>query len=277
MSNRGSRSRTERRARRAKANPVVDRLARAGLGARATVYLVLSFLCADIALTGGQGKQASTKGVLEELAAQPAGPALLVILAVGFACYAGWRLLQAVAGDPTSADEAEVAKRVGWGAVGVAYLALCFRAAVVVAGSGSKRGDAAFSYSRKLLGVPAGRELLALVGLAIVAGGIGLAGWAATQGFERYIEKTRLPQSLHSFTRVVETFGQVTRGLVFAAIGASMMAAAVNGQAKDAKGMDGALRTLLHQPYGRAALAVVAAGLASFGAASLLEAFYREV
>ena len=51
---------------------MVDRLARAGLGARGVVYLVLGYLAASIAASGGGGKKANSSGALEEIARQPA-------------------------------------------------------------------------------------------------------------------------------------------------------------------------------------------------------------
>ena len=274
---------TSRRAQRASDTTLVDRLARVGIGSRGVVYLVLCYLAVSIAVTGGYDKRANSKGALEEIARQPAGPALVVLLAVGFAAYAGWRFLQAVAGDRRSDGGEELAKRVGWAGIGVVYAALCVRAAVVLTGSSGgdggagTGGDSAFSASRALLGHTGGREILAAVGLGVVAGGVGLAVWACSQGFEIYLRTTDMPEAVQGLARVLETGGQVIRGLVFAAIGASLVAAAVTERARDAKGMDAALRTLVHQPYGRAVLVVAAAGLAAYGAASLLECRYRSV
>ena len=282
---------TSRRAQRASDTTLVDRLARVGIGARGVVYLVLSYIAVSIAVSGGHDKRANSKGALEEIARQPAGPALVVLLAVGFAAYAGWRFLQAAAGDRHSDGGAELAKRVGWAGIGVVYAALCVRAAVVLTGSSGggggtggpatggagSGGDSAFSASRVLLGHTGGREILAAVGLGVVAGGVGLAMWAGSQGFASYLRTTDMPEAVQGLARVLETGGQVIRGLVFAAIGVSLFAAAVTERARDAKGMDAALRALVHQPYGRAVLAVAAAGLAAYGAASLLECRYRSV
>ena len=266
--------RAQRGARRAKSRPLVARLATASLAARGVVYLLLAYIASDIAASGAPGKQADTQGVLEELRRQPAGAELVALLAIGLAAYAAWRFLQAAAGDRDAQAQADAAKRAGWALIGFAYLGLCGQAVSILGGHSHSQG--ASSISKAALGHQGGRWLLAVVGLAVVAGGLGLVVWAALQRFESYIEGDRVPPPLRPVLRVTETFGQVVRGLVFAAVGASFVAAAVADTSRDAKGLDGALRSLQGHWFGPPLLALVASGFLAFAVSSLFETVYRE-
>jgi hypothetical protein len=53
--------------------------------------------------------------------------------------------------------------------------------------------------------------------------------------------------------------------------------AAVSGKADKAQGTNGALRSLLRQPFGHPLIGIVSAGLFCFAAFSLIEARYRQV
>lgn len=272
---RGARK-TQRRARRARSRPLVARLAVASVAARGVVYGVLAYIAADIAASGARGKQADSKGALEEIARQPAGPALLVLLALGLAAYAAWRFLQAAAGDPEARDEADMGKRGGWVLIGLFYLGLAGEALSLAFGNSGSGSGGARSLSRSLLGLPGGRVVLGALGVGVVVAGLSLAIWAALQRFESYIDAGRGPEGLHPVLRVTETTGQVVRGVVFAGVGVSLLVAAVADTAREAKDIDGALRTVRAGWYGQPALAVIALGLAAFAVSSFLEARFRQ-
>jgi hypothetical protein len=252
-------------------------MARAGLSARAVTYLILTYLTADVAVTGGRGgKQDNSTGVLEEMVRQPAGPVLVVLLAAGLLAYAGWRLLQAGAGDGDASGREDLAKRLGWLGIGVVYLGLCGKAVEVMLGRNTKN-NSTFSYSHLLTGHAWGGALLVVAGLAVTGGGLGLAVWAILQKFETYLPNAEMPGWVQVLAKVVETYGNTTRGLVFAGVGVTLVVSGWSGAARDAKGVDQALRSLAHHAYGSWVLAMVALGFFCFAATSALEARYREV
>ncbi|HUZ43271.1 MAG TPA: DUF1206 domain-containing protein [Acidimicrobiales bacterium] len=268
--------RAQSKARQAKRRPLVQRTARISLGARALIYLVLAFITADIAATGGSGKQASSSGAIQEMVRQPAGPALVIVLALGLVAYAAWRFLQAAAGDAEAKPGEDLAKRVGWLSIGVLYLGLCGRSVLLLFGRHQKANGTA-SVSARLLGVTGGRELLVLVGLGVAVGGLGLVGWAVGQKFETYLPERKMPGWVDVAARVTGTYGNVIRGGVFAAVGVSLIVSGVVGTSRDAKGVDQVIRTLSHHAYGTWVLALVAAGFLAFSVSSVLEGRYREI
>ena len=86
--------------------PQFEWFARAGLAARGVVYLVIGVLAIKLALGDG-GKATNQQGALQTIAKQPLGTVLLIMVAVGLAGYASWRLLRAAIGHgPEGADDA---------------------------------------------------------------------------------------------------------------------------------------------------------------------------
>jgi hypothetical protein len=77
--------------------------------------------------------------------------------------------------------------------------------------------------------------------------------------------------------RIVETLGVVgmtARGAIFALAGFFVVQAAVTFDPRDAKGIDGVLKSLAAELFGSLLLALMAGGLAAFGVFSLIEVRY---
>lgn len=66
-------------------------------------------------------------------------------------------------------------------------------------------------------------------------------------------------------------------GIVFSIIGIFLVVAALQHDAHQAKGLDSALKTLAHEPFGSLLLSIVALGLIAYGVFSFVEACYRRV
>ena len=71
--------------------------------------------------------------------------------------------------------------------------------------------------------------------------------------------------------------GHVARGIVFGLIGVFLTKAAVEYDAQDAIGFDGALQKLANAAYGPWLLGITAAGLVAYGIYCLVDARYRDV
>jgi hypothetical protein len=71
--------------------------------------------------------------------------------------------------------------------------------------------------------------------------------------------------------------GHLARALVFGLMGAFLVRAAWQYDAKETIGLDGALAKVLQQDYGDTLLGLVAAGLLAYGLYCFVEARYREV
>ncbi len=65
----------------------IDRIAKAGLGARGVVFLMIGFFLVQAALQADPDEAKGMAGAFREMATQPYGPWLLGLTAIGFVCY----------------------------------------------------------------------------------------------------------------------------------------------------------------------------------------------
>jgi len=255
---------------------LVDRLARLGLGARGVVYLLVAWISARIALQHS-GQEADRQGAMQQIAHNTPGKVVLLVMAVGFFGYAAWRVVQAVSGFPDSDGAKEWGKRAISGGRAALYLAFAYSAARTAlsgeSGSGSDRTS-----KRATAGVLAhsgGRWLVVVAGVAFVVAGIVLAVRGVMRKFESHLDTGRMSEGTQAVVAGLGVAGQTARGVIFAVIGGFLIDAAVSYDPHKARGLDGALRALGDATAGRLLLALVALGLACFGAYSLAESRYR--
>ena len=226
---------------------------------------------------GDGGKATNQQGALQTIAKQPFGTALLIMVAVGLAGYASWRLLRAAIGHgPEGADDAK--ERIDGLVSGIGYAALCVTAVKILAGSGGGGGGSnPDKATGGVLGWPGGTWLVAIVGAIIV--GVGLEqGYKALK--KKFLEDSKTGEMSH---RVRQGFtalgvaGYLARMVVFALIGYFLIKAALDYDPDKAIALDGALAHLGQTSYGPLLLGAVAAGLVCFGAYSIADARFRKV
>jgi hypothetical protein len=194
-------------------------------------------------------------------------------MAVGLLAYAAWMVAEAAVGyHRESDDKKRLGKRIAAGAKAVFGLALCSEAVKLVVGSGEQSSSQKQAdWTGKLMGLPAGRVLVVLVGLGVIA----FAGLLIYQGIEKkFLEKLESGTS-KTVTKLGQA-GYIARGVAFGVLGVLVVVAGVKHQPDKARGLDAALKTLAGEPYGPWILAVVAIGLAAYGAFMLVTAPRRE-
>lgn len=256
--------------------PQFEWFARAGLAARGVVYVLIGALAIQVALGEG-GKTTNQQGALQTIAEQPLGTAALILVAIGLAGYASWRLLRAAIGHgPEGSDDAK--ERIDGLVSGIGYAALSVTAVKIVAGSGGGGGGSdPDKATGGVLGWPGGTWLVALVGAIIIGVGI-------EQGFKAYkkkfLEDAKTGEMSHRVRQAYTALGvagYLARMVIFTMIGYFLIKAAIDFNPDEAIALDGALAHLGQTSYGPVLLGVVAAGLVCFGAYSIADARYRKV
>jgi hypothetical protein len=256
--------------------PAFEGLSRAGFVARAAIYLIIGVLALELALGVG-GKATNQQGALETIVRQPFGKVLLIIVAIGLAGYATWRLIRAGLGHgPEGSDSAM--DRVVALASGIVYAGLCVIAIQILLGSGGGNGSAqTHKATAGALGWPAGTWLVGLAGVILIGVGVFQGYRAFSRDFLEDAKVEEMSPRVRDGYAWIGSFGYMARMLVFCIVGAFLIKAAVEFDPNKAVGLDGALAKVAHQAYGHLLLGVVAAGLIAFGVYSLADARYRRI
>ncbi|HWH13745.1 MAG TPA: DUF1206 domain-containing protein [Miltoncostaeaceae bacterium] len=262
----------------ARVDRVADRrdaraVARAGMVAHGVPYALIGVLALGVALGVG-GRVTDQEGAFRTVAQNGLGRVLLAAVAAGLLAYALWRFVQAWAdrehdGDDAKGTLARLAN-VARGLVAVAFAVLALR---LVIGAGGGGGTEPRTATAGVFGWTGGRALV-LVAAAVV---LGIGVWQVVKGVRRsFMEGMRVRGTARPLVERLGLVGHVARGAVMGLVALFLAKAAIEFDASEAVGLDGALARLVREPYGRPMLGLVAAGLIAFALYCAAEARYRE-
>jgi Domain of Unknown Function (DUF1206) len=254
-------------------------LVRAGFVARAVTYGVIGALALSIALGAGTaGTAPNQQGALLLIARSPLGLAALVVICAGLLAYALWKLTLGIWGrGPEGGGGPELKDRVANLAGGVAYLGFFAVAVGAASGSSGNSSGEPRHAAAGVLGWPGGQVLVGIAGAALI-------GISAYQFYDAvrgtFAQDSKLQQMGPKERRLFMGLGHLglsARALVFALVGYFLLRTAIDFNPGSAVGVDGALARLHHEPLGPWLLGLVAVGLLTFAAFSLIEARYRRL
>lgn len=248
-----------------------------GWAAKGVVYVTLAYLVLQLAF-GQAPQQTTTTGALEYLAGTGPGGIALILLGIGLVAFAVGRVLEVttLAGPQIEAkDQAQAV------VLALVYASLAFTAFTIVGltGSGGSSGGGASEEqgSAFLLGLPGGRYLVGLIGLAVIAFGVYEAYKGVQHKFLGTLRTGQMSAAMRSATTRLGTAAYVTKGAVLALLGWFFLQSALTFDPDDANGLDAALREIAGQSWGQAVLTLVALGLFAYGAFAFVESRYRRV
>jgi Domain of Unknown Function (DUF1206) len=252
-------------------------LARWGLVSKGGLYFLVGLIAAHVSIGGGKRLQ-DRGGALSAAADMWFGKVLVALLTLGLAGYAVWRFAEAVLGRTLERTERfGVLQRLGLVARGLWYIGLfgvALSALVAADESGSREED---RLTARVLELPAGRWLVAAVGVGIFGAGVFNLWRGVTGRFRKRLKLRQMGDVEERAFTAIGSIGHLARGIVFALIGFFLVRAAWQYDPEEAVGLDGALAEVLRQDYGDTLLGFVAAGLIAYGLYCFVEARYREV
>jgi hypothetical protein len=252
-----------------------EALARAGFLARGVVYAIIGLLAIKLAVGAG-GKTTDQRGALKTVAEQPFGKVLLILLAIGLAGYALWRLVHAALGHGPERNDSGL-DRVTALCSGVVYAGLCALAVMILLGSGGGGSTSPDKATGGVLGWSGGTWLVGLAGLVMIGVGAYQGYRGVTHDFLRDSKSEQMGSATRTSVKWIGTFGLLARMVVFVLVGVFLIKAAVEYDPSEAVGIDGALAKLADSPQGPLLLGVVAAGLIAFAVYSFSDARYRRI
>jgi hypothetical protein len=257
----------------------MEGVARFGMIARAVIYLLVGYLAIQLAI-GSARNETDQRGALQVVADRSGGKVLLILVAVGFACYSLWQLAQALFG--VVGKPGKVPPRIKAAFSCVIYGSLAFTAVSIVAGSGrasssggQSQDEKSKDLSARVMSHTGGRFLVAAVGLTFIVVGVVMAVNGVRRSFVKHLDIAAMSPATRRAVTVLGVAGKIARGAVVATIGVLALLAAVRFDPDRAGGTDEALRTIATAPGGRIALLVAALGLFAFGSYGLAEARWR--
>jgi uncharacterized membrane protein YidH (DUF202 family) len=254
----------------------IERLARLGFAAKGLVYVIIGFLAIKTGL-GSTQQVEDSGGALQTLVNEPFGKAMLILVGIGLIGYAVWRFIQAVK-DPEheGTDAKGIIKRVGYGISGFLHASLAITAFSLSRGGRAGDGDAkAQDWTARLMEQPFGRFLVIAVGAIIIIWAIREFVAAYRAKFMRKMERPDVSPKTLDILRTIGRVGYASRGVVSLIIGFFLLMAGIRYDSSQAKGLQGALESLLQQPYGPYLLALVGLGLIAYGIFQFVNARYR--
>lgn len=243
--------------------------ARLGLTARGLIYLMIGALVLAAAFSHKR-RETDQRGAMQEIAAQSGGAFLILAIAIGLAGYALWRYAEAAFGPAGEGKKA--GPRLKSLGRAVAYTSLASSAFAVFAGRHKSQAKESGDLTAKVMAHSGGRLLVGVVGGVVIVLGVVLIAEGVRRAFEKHL---RMSEMTHRQRRIVVALGVIgscARGAVFALVGVLIIDAAIRFDPKKASGIDGAIRTLAGQPFGKALIVVTGLGLIAFGAYGLAEA-----
>ena len=254
----------------------IEKLARIGMGAKGIVYIILGTLTTMAAFNEG-GQKAGQSDALKFIYNQPFGQILLVLLAVGLVGYVVWRFVQAFRDPENEGDDKKgIAKRVGYGTSGLLYAFLAFEAIRMLVQSGSSGGGGG---NKQIVGTlleqPFGQILVGIIAVALFAKAASAIYKAYTGKFMEEINAGQLDRKVRDIIRKTGTAGLAARGVVVGIIGFLFMKAALQANASQAGGTEGAFSFIQSSSYGSILLGIIAIGLACYGVFMLVKARYK--
>lgn len=255
-------------ARRAHDGSVVRFAARLGFAASGIVHLLIGAIAIEVAV-GSRAPEADQSGALGQLASSPGGGVLLWVLVVGFGALGLWLVANAFL-LPTGERSKRVSHFVTNFAKGVVYLVLCLTALTFARGGSTSSASSTGTASGDLLASPGGAVVLVVIGVGVFAVGLYLLVKGVRQ---KFTDDLRLPRGTAGrVTVVLGTVGYVAKAVALGAVGILFVVAAVTGDAAQANGLDGALKSLASLPFGVVILVVVGLGLIAYGLYSFVRA-----
>ncbi|MFN2518866.1 MAG: DUF1206 domain-containing protein [Jatrophihabitantaceae bacterium] len=258
---------------RAARSPQMKGLARLGLAARGTIYLLIGWLALLLAV-GKRGGETDQRGALVEVTRHNGGTILLWVITVGLAGYALWRWSEAAFG--VVGEAGKKGPRVQSFVRGTIYAIFAVSAfGLVTHAHQQSQVHQQQTLTARVMLHPLGRWAVGIVGVIVVIVGVVQVVEGFTHKFEKYLDLDRMSPATRRTVTFLGTVGTAARGVVFVLAGIFVVRAAYDFDPQKARGLDGALRSLAGTSAGPWLLGAAALGLVAFGLYCYAEAKWR--
>lgn len=253
-----------------------EKAGRVGHVAKGIVYGIAGILTLLAAFNMG-GQKAGKIQVIEFLQKQPFGNVLLILMAIGLACYAFWRFVQSIQDPQNKGNDTEgKVKRTGYFISALLYLALAGYAIMQVLGSSSSSGSSQQGVVASLLQSNFGVIVVILIAVALFGKALYQFYRVYKGDFTKNIRSNEIP--VHKAETIVKNAGYagfISRGILIGIVGYFFLQAALQSNPGTIQGSTGAFSFIQQSTAGPWLMALVAAGLICYGVFMLIVARYK--
>jgi Domain of Unknown Function (DUF1206) len=237
-------------------------VARAGFAVSGILHFLVGLVAIRLAM-GGEG-EADVSGAVEQLAGQPAGPALLWGSFGACVALALWQTGDAIFGFEHLPAKKKLGKKLKAALQAAVYAGLAVTLASFANGAGKDHATSTSDLSVSVMKAPGGYALLLAIGAAVAITGIVFVIRGFRQSFAKHL---RLPPA-DKARKAVTAFGvagYAAKGIALLLAGLLIVVATVTAHPEESTGIDGGLKGLREQPFGIYMLGAVGAGLICYG------------
>lgn len=246
---------------------VLDVLARTGFAVMAVLHVIVGAIAVAIAF--GQPGDADATGAIEQLAANPWGPAVMWACVAACGGLSLWQASEATLRMRGRPRKERVSKLISSGFLAVAYGSVGLSFAGFAVGLRGDSGDSARDFSASLMATPLGLWTLVAVGLVIIGIGVYFVNKGLRLGFKEelfHFDGTRRGRLIDTLGVV----GHIAKGAALVLTGLLFVVAAAKHSPEESTGLDGSLKALRDHPYGPYLLVAIGAGFIAYGIFALI-------
>jgi hypothetical protein len=247
----------------------LDVVARSGFAVMALLHIIVGAIA--IALAFGQPGEAEATGAIEQLGANPWGPAILWSCVVACSGLALWQLSEATLRARHLPGAKRLGKLISSGFLAVAYGSVGISFAGFAVGLRGDSGDTTRDFSIALLNTQFGLPVLVALGLTVMGVGVYFVVKGVRRGFKEELfrfEGTRRGKLIDS----LGVTGHVAKGIALNLVGLLFVIAAGKRSPEESTGLDGSLKALRDHPFGPYLLVAIGAGFICYGVFALVRA-----
>jgi hypothetical protein len=256
---------------------MLEHLVRLGYVCKAVIFAVAGSLAIAAGMRRG-GRVTDTSGALRVILQQPYGRALLLVLAIGLCGYAVWRVLDAVRDpDHHGSDFKGIITRIGNLVRALIYGGLGLESFRLFRGLGGSNGREVQMWTARIMDVPFGWLLVALLGGIILVYGVSEIIASFKGGYSRTLDISPIPARWRTTAEAVSRFGIGARGVIIAVLGLFLVRAAFQQDPSEAHGQRDSMLELANAAGGRWMLMFMGAGLLAYAVDQAIHARCRRI
>jgi hypothetical protein len=246
-------------------------MARIGFGARGLVYLLVAAFATTAAL--GFGRQ--PHGIMDAVQAIPDTQLQVLLAAVigtGLASLAAYFAIVGLWHCCRDSGARRWLFAAGMLGDALIYAAVMISILGLVIGWHADGERQTQIWTAWALGQPFGRVIVGVIGLLILACGIGVIVWVMTTDIDDDVD---LPEDQKRAIEPIGRYGLAGRGLAVSLVGVYWMSAAIHAEASEAHELGGTLQAVQQNPKGWLLLLTLGLALAASAVFDFVEALYH--